>query len=87
MFQKRRLGLGKLRSDEGFTLSYSHRSVNYADGRGTFQFGFEDGFLFPRAFQSSGVPIKLTAHETEQIIKRVLEGLRFDGHNVELFTG
>lgn len=86
MFKRRWKWFGELRSDEGFTLRYGNRSVTYSDDRGSFQLGFEDGFLLPPVRQVAGKPIVLTPAESEQIVDRVLRGIRSEGHNVEVYS-
>jgi hypothetical protein len=84
MFKRRWIWFGKLISDEGFHLSYCHKSINYSDNRGTFQFGLEDGLLFPTPFQISGERIQLTQLEINQIIERIIRGIRSEGHDVQV---
>ena len=56
MFRRCWIWFGKLISDEGFSLAYGNRSITYSDERGSYQFGFEDGFLSPRPLQVEGEP-------------------------------
>ena len=86
MFRRRWGWFGRLRSDEGFTLAYGHRSITYADERGACQFGFEDGFLFPEPQRISGQQCHMDAKELEIVLARVMDGIRSEGHYVELYT-
>ena len=86
MFKRRWKWIGKLESDEGFTLAYGNRSITYSDERGSFKFGFEDGLLFPEPFQTAGVPVLLSQPETAEIVERVIRGIRSEGHAVEVYT-
>jgi hypothetical protein len=82
---KRRLGsIGKLTSDEGFTLAYGNRSVTYTDARGAFEFGFEDGFLFTPPYQVKGAKVSLNDSDVDVIIKRVIRGIESEGHSVRV---
>jgi hypothetical protein len=85
MFKRRWIWFGKLVSDEGFTLSYGNRSIRYCDNRGTFEFGFEDGFLFPTPFQVTGDPVRLNKTELNEIVDRVIRGIRSEGHDVHVY--
>lgn len=85
MFKRRWKYFGKLKSDKGAELRYGHKSVTYCDDRGSFEFGFEDGYLFSKAFQVSGTPIKLDEKELSTILELVVSGLRSDGQAVELY--
>jgi hypothetical protein len=84
MFRRRWIWFGELVSDEGFTLRYGHRSITYSDERGSFQFGFEDGLLFSNAHQIAGTPTHLDRNDLEQKLQRVVSGIRFEGHPVEI---
>lgn len=85
MWRRRSKLLGKLASDEGFTLTYGNKSVTYTDDRGSFELGFEDGYLLPPPHQIKGEPIALSASDAEIITGRVLDGLRSDGKSVQVF--
>jgi len=85
MFKRRWIWFGKLISEEGFALSYGHRSVRYCDDRGTFEFGFEDGLLFPNPFRAPGGPQQLNQSELNEIIDRVIRGIRSEGHEVQVY--
>ena len=77
MFRRRWFGLGRIRSDEGFTVHYGHRTVYYSDERGEFQIGYEDGVLFPNAIPQDDRAV---------ILNRVLRALEWDGHNPRVWT-
>jgi hypothetical protein len=85
MFKRRWRFFGKLRSDDGCWITYGNKSVNYHDERGKFQLGFEDGWLFREIWQKSGNSVNLTDFEKTQILDRVLDGLRSDGHDAKLY--
>ncbi|MGA7523034.1 MAG: hypothetical protein WBW84_11160 [Acidobacteriaceae bacterium] len=76
---------GRLASDEGFTLAYGNKSVTYSDNRGSFELGFEDGYLLPPPHQIKGEPIELSASDAEIITSRVLDGLRSDRKSAQIF--
>jgi hypothetical protein len=84
MFKRKWKWFGPVVSDEGFTLSFSHRTILYTDQRGTFAFGFEDGLLSPTPFQVNGQPWNMNAPELEQMIDRVLRGIRSQGDEAEV---
>jgi hypothetical protein len=85
MFRMLRKWLGDLRSDDGFSLRYGNRSIRYRDDRGLFEFGFEDGFLFPTPYQIDGAPIQLTQSELDVLLERIISRLRSNGQAVQLF--
>ncbi len=85
MFKRQWFGFGKLVSDEGCEVSYAHRSVYYSDNRGRFEFGYEDGLLFPKPFQVAGEPISLNQSEIDQMVDRVVRGIKIDGHPVQVY--
>jgi len=86
MFRRRWKWFGKLISDEGFTLAYGNRSIRYSDARGTFEFGFEDGILFPKPHQVAGDRASLSQSELGEIVDRVVRGIRSEGHTVQVFS-
>jgi hypothetical protein len=86
MFRRRWLWFGKLVSDEGFSLAYGNKSVTYSDDRGSFQFGFEDGLLFPTPTQLTGKPVSLDEPSLSLIIERVVRGIRSEGHAVDVYS-
>jgi hypothetical protein len=55
--------------------------------RGSFEFGFEDGFLFSPPRQVSGNPVSLTSAEQGVMAQRVLAGLLWEGNSVRIFPG
>jgi len=77
---------GKLISEEGFTLAYGNKTITYADARGAFQFGLEDGKLFPSPYQISGDPLQLSPSELSEIVERIVRGIKSEGNNVEVFS-
>jgi hypothetical protein len=85
MWKRRWRFFGKLRSDDGCCITYGNKSVTYHNERGQFELGFEDNWLFPDVWQKSGESIELTDVEKTQILDRVLDGLRSDGHDAKLF--
>ena len=87
MFKRRWIWFGKLISDEGFTLAYGNRSITYSDSRGSFQFGFEDGLLFSTPSQTPGKSLELQQSEVEEMIERVIKGIRSEGHTVQQYRG
>ena len=84
MFKRRWKWFGPVISAEGFSLSYSYNTVLYTDQRGTFAFGLEDGSLSPAPFQVKGEPLRMDQTTVEEMIDRIVRGLRFDGHTVEV---
>ena len=84
MFRRRWIWFGKLISDEAFSLAYGNRSITYSDERGSYQFGFEDGFLSPRPLQVEGEPGTLSQSDVEEIIERVVRGIKSEGHTVQV---
>ena len=85
MFKRRFKWFGKLVNDEGCSLKYKHRSVEYTDKRGTFEFPFEDGFLFPRPHQVSGHKVLLNQSEIEEMIEQVITAIKSEGNEVQLY--
>jgi hypothetical protein len=85
MWRRRWKLFGRLASDEGFTLAYGNKSVTYSDNRGSFVLGLEDGYLLPPPHQIKGQPIDLSASDSENIMERVLDGLRSDRKSVKIF--
>ena len=87
VFIRRWKWFGKLRSEDGSSLWYGHKSITYRDDRGEFNFGFEDGFLFPTPHQVDGVPTSFTQPELDALLARIIAAIRSDGHAVQLFGG
>jgi hypothetical protein len=85
MFRRRWRWFGELVSDEGFSLAYGNRTIAYRDERGSFEFGLEDGFLFPTPRQTSGIPISLTQDELHQMIQRIIDGGRSEGNEISVY--
>ncbi len=86
MFRRRWKWFGKLVSDEGFELAYGNRSITYSDERGSFVFGLEDGLLLPTPKQVSGESVNLDQSAHQAMIERVLAGIRFEGHAVQVYS-
>jgi hypothetical protein len=85
MFKRRWIWFGELMSDEGFTLKRGNKSIRYTDKRGSFEFGLEDGFLFPKPVQVRGEPMPLNQSDLDEIIERVITGIRAEGHSVQVY--
>jgi hypothetical protein len=85
VFRRRWKWFGKLRSEDGSSLSYGNKSITYRDDHGSFEFGFENGFLFPTPRQIDGAPITLTQRELDALLGRIIAGLRSDGHAAQVF--
>ncbi len=86
MFRRRWIWFGRLISDEGFALAYGNKSITYSDDRGSFQFGFEDGLLFPTPKQLTGKPVSLDGPSLSTMLERVVRGIHFEGHAVEVYS-
>jgi hypothetical protein len=84
MFKRRWIWFGPLISDEGFTISFSHRTVLYTDPRGTFAFGYEDGLISPTLFQVSGDPWTSNQADLDVMMDRILRGLRSQKMRAEI---
>ena len=85
MFKKRWPWRGKLVSEEGFQISFAHKSVYYHDTRGTFEFGYEDGLLFTTHYQVAGQAISLSQLEIDQMVERVVMGIKSENLPVQVF--
>jgi len=85
MFKRKFVGFGPLVSDEGFALTFGHRSIYHNDGRGKFELPFEDGFLFAKVYQITGEPVCLSPAEVDEVVERVASGIRFVGDAVQIF--
>lgn len=85
MFRRRWKWFGRLISDEGFTLEYGNKTIKYTDDRGSFEFGFEDGFLFPKPHQVTGEPVSLSRSELDAIFERITRGIKSEGHAVQVY--
>ena len=86
MFRRRWKWFGELVSDEGFALSYGNRTVTYRDERGSFEFGLEDGSLFPNPRQVAGKPVLLEQPLLDAIIDRIIRGVRSEGHEIQVHS-
>ena len=86
MFKRKWKWFGKLVSDEGFTLAYAHKSINYSDDRGTFEFPLEDGLLVPTPFQVAGEAVSLNQSEINQMVERIVRGIKSEGNAVQVFS-
>jgi hypothetical protein len=84
MFRRKWVWFGKLVSDEGFTLAYGNKSITYTDERGSFQFGLEDGLLFTPPMRIGGKSPELDQCELGEVVDRVIRGVKFEGHAVEV---
>jgi hypothetical protein len=86
MFKRQWLRFGKLVSDEGCEISYAHKSVYYRDNRDKFEFPYEDGILMPTPFQVAGEAKLLNQPEIDQMVERVVSGIKADGHPVQIYS-
>jgi hypothetical protein len=86
MFERRWIWFGDLVSDEGFALKYGNRTVTYTDERGSFEFGLEDGLLFPNPRQVTGKPVILEQPQLDAIIDRITRGVRSEGREIEVHS-
>jgi hypothetical protein len=86
MFKRRWKWFGELVSDEGFSLAYGNRTITYKDERGSFKFGFEDGFLFPQPNQTSGKRKSLNQTELNEMIERIIGGIKSEGREIQVYS-
>lgn len=86
MFRRRWKWFGELVSDEGFSLAYGNRTITYRDERGSFEFGLEDGFLFPRPKQTSGTRKSLSQTELDEMIERIIAGIKSEGREIQAYS-
>lgn len=86
IFRRKWLGLGRIYSDAGFLVYYGHRTLYCKDERGTFEIGYEDDLLFPPSLCLTNPMRQVPESGKALIIERMLEALKWDGHNVEVFT-
>lgn len=84
MFKRNWLGFGRIRSDEGFSIWFGHRTVFYADERGTFEIGYEDGLIFPGSLSLTHPIRPVSEPDRALIVKRILSALEWDGHKPEV---
>jgi hypothetical protein len=85
MFKRNGAGVGKISSDDGFSVAYGHKTVLYTDQRGTFQIGYEDGLIFPDSLRLMDPIRPLSEPERTLIIERILSALEWDGQDVAVF--
>jgi hypothetical protein len=85
MFRKRWPWLGKLVSDEGFEISFAHKSVYYHDSRGKFELGYEDGLLSATPYQVAGQAVSLSPSEIDQMVERVVMGIKSEDLPVQVY--
>ena len=81
MFKRGWLGVGRIHSDEGFTVYYGHKTVYYSDERGEFQIGYEDGLLFPDSLCLVRPVRQIPQSDMALILNRILKAIKWDGHN------
>lgn len=76
---------GKLISDEGFEITFGHKSVYYRDSRGKFVFGYEDCYLFMPPRQIEGTAVSLSEADIDRMTECVMSGIRYEGLDVRVF--
>jgi hypothetical protein len=86
MFKRNLLGLGRISSDEGFSVYYGNKTLYYTDQRGTLQIGYEDDLLFPSSLSGFASNCELSDSDRELILDRMLRALEWDGHPARLRT-
>jgi len=86
MLRRKWKWIGKIQSDEGFTVSYAHRGVRYSDDRGSVEVGYEDNCLFPDSGIWADTGKKLPSSDRDQILDRIQRALIWDGHSVKVWT-
>ncbi len=86
MFKRKWRSLGILVSDEGFEISFTRNSVRYRDNRGMFGFAYEDGMLSATPYQIEGDKVSLSQLEIDQMVERVVSGIKADGRPVDLVS-
>jgi hypothetical protein len=59
--------------------------VVYRDGRGKFEFCYGDGFPFARPCQIAGAAVVLSQAEVDEVVERVVCGIRSAGLAVQVF--
>jgi hypothetical protein len=84
MFKRNLLGLGRIHSDEGFSVFYGNKTLHYTDQRGTLQIGYEDDLLFPNSLRGFASNCKLSDVDRDLILDRMLRALEWDGHPAKL---
>jgi hypothetical protein len=86
MFKRNWLGLGRIRSNEGYSVYYGHKSLYYTDQRGTFQVGYEDDLLLPDSLSRVKPGGILSEPDRALILDRMLRALEWDGHHARLWA-
>jgi hypothetical protein len=86
MFRRRWKWFGDLVSDEGFTLKFGYRSVEYTDEHGSFGFGMEDEWLFPKPWLLTGEPAVLDQAQLDVILDRIIRGSRSEGKDLKVYS-
>jgi hypothetical protein len=86
MFKRNWLGLGRIRSNEGFSVYYGHKSVYYTDQRGTLQIGYEDDLLFPDSLSWMKPNGTLSEPDRALILDRMQRALEWEGHRARLWA-
>lgn len=86
MFSRKGKWIGRIRSDEGFSVRYQHKGVRYSDDRGEVDVAFEDNLLFPESAIWLETRKKLSDAERDLVLGRIQEALIWDGHKVRVWT-
>lgn len=86
MYKRNWLTLGRIQSDEGFSVYYGHKTFYYVDQRGTLQIGYEVDLLFPSSLCWVKGNDILFEPERAVILDRMLQALEWDGHPARLWT-
>ncbi len=81
MFRRKWLLVGPIVSDEGFEVTSDHRTAYYRDSRGTFSFGYEDGYLIPTPYHIESKTF-VSKPEADEMADRVVRSLEFRGDRV-----
>jgi hypothetical protein len=58
--------------------------VYYHDSRGKFEFGYEDGLLFATPYQVAGQAVSLSESEIDQMVERVVMGIKPEDLRVQV---
>jgi hypothetical protein len=85
MFKRNWLGIGRIRSDEGFSVWLGNRTVFYTDECGTFQIGYEDGQIFPDSLRLTHPIRPVSEPDRPLIVERIRSALAWEGHNPKIF--
>ncbi len=86
MFKRNFLGLGRIHSDDGFSVHYGNKTLYYTDQRGSLQIGYEDHLLFPSSMSGFASNCELSDSDRKLILERMLRALEWDGHPARLRT-